>query len=121
MAAVEAPEDYRMKQQSLMKWKQGKDVEEIRLQDKVNNEQFTMDSYNQFSISVRGSLPEVYSTAQGRHCETLLAVTMPLPTEDNILLQHMQPAECLGDTSTYTAWMSEYVRETEDEDAMDFE
>jgi len=122
MAAVKDLEEYRMARQGSSKRKRGKDAEEIRLQDTVKDEQFAMDSYNRFSISVRGSSPQVY----GVLCQadivdefaTLLRVTMPQPSEDDFMIEHMQPAQHLGDASACTAWMLDYVGQTGDDDTM---
>ena len=46
---------------------------------------------------------------------------MPQPTEDNIMIQHMQPAQHLGDASACTDWMLDYVAQTGDDDTMDLD
>ena len=68
-----------------------------------------MEDYNRYSISVRGATPETYGILKEADIvmefATLLAVTMPLLTEEALELQHMQDLRQVDESSPSTAWM----------------
>lgn len=83
-----------------------------QLQEDVEQMQRAIDSYNRFSLSVRGSCKTVYgilTTADiADEFQTLLNVTMPPPRDQDDEIQHMRPCERLGVASEHNAWMSKY-------------
>lgn len=109
MSAVQRLREYRK-----MKTKKvGKDSVEVVLLKELEDRQVAMDAYNRFTISVRGASPEVYGVLKEANIveefATLLSVTMPSPTAQDTVIQHMRPLERLGDASAHTAWMSMYI------------
>lgn len=78
------------------------------LKKKVNDARLAIDSYNRYSISVRGISPDEYGilrTAKiAKEFATLLSIVLPPITEDHSTKRHMRPLECLSDRS----WMSHY-------------
>jgi hypothetical protein len=90
--------------------KRKKDVQEKRL---------AMDLYNRYSISVRGASANVYGILKtvdiAQEFDLLLSVTMPSPPDHEPMLQQMRPLERVGNTSAHTAWMSQYVADTDDD------
>jgi hypothetical protein len=85
-------------------------IEELK--GDVEAKRLAMDSYNRYLISARGSSPDVYGILNkadiAEQFATLLQIVMPMPTDQDSAIQHMQPLEHLGDTS-HTAWMKKYV------------
>jgi hypothetical protein len=83
----------------------------------VRDAQLAVDSYNRYSLSVRGASPEVYGILKTANIAdefaTLLKITTPSPGNQKAILQHMRPLQRLGNESNHTAWMSEYVAEEE--------
>ena len=47
---------------------------------------------------------------------TLVQITMPLPNNEDRVIQHMGPLKLLAVESSHTKWMSEYYLEEDDED-----
>ena len=93
---------------------------EDKLLKEVEDEQLKMDAYNRFTISVRGKSPDIYGVLNKANIveefATLLSVTLPSPTVQDIAIQHMRPLERLDDASAHTAWVSVYgVGDSEDE------
>jgi hypothetical protein len=90
--------------------KRKKDVQEKRL---------AMDLYNRYSISVRGASPDVYGILEAvdiaQEFDLLLSVTMPSPADHEPMIQQMRPLERVGNASAHTAWMSQYVADTDDD------
>jgi hypothetical protein len=79
----------------------------------IEDAQRAVDSYNRYSISVRGGSPEVYQILNMANITnefaTLLKFTMPPPGNQQATLQHMRPLERQKDASNHTVWMGEYV------------
>ena len=75
-----------------------------------------MDSYNRFTISVRGVSSDVYGILKKARISdqfaTLLKVVGPSPIDSSSLIQHMR---ALG--SAHTAWMREYMMPESENDA----
>jgi anti-sigma28 factor (negative regulator of flagellin synthesis) len=98
--------------------KKKEDAKLKRLKKAIGDAQLAVDSYNRYSISVRGASPEVYRVLKTAEIfeafETLLKITMPLSGNQEAALQHMRPLERLEDGSNFTAWMSEYVAPEEE-------
>ena len=82
-----------------------------------------MDTYNRYTIAVRGVSPDVYGILRmakiETEFETLLSTTKPPPTPQDIAIQHMRPLEQLGEGSGHNAWMSKYVARKSEEHSMD--
>lgn len=97
----------------LQKTGKKRDAEEVRLLKDVEVKQVAMDAYNRFTVSVRGTSPEVYGVLNAakiaNEFATLLRIIMPAPTGRDTIIQQMRPLEHLGDTSAHTNWMSVYV------------
>jgi hypothetical protein len=78
----------------------------------VKVKQQAMDSCNRYSIAVRGASSDVYGILQEARIvgefTTLLDITSSLSAQDEAL-QHMRPLEHLGNTSSHTDWMRNYV------------
>lgn len=95
------------------KRKAGKDHREVQLLGDIANRQVAMDTYNRFTICVRGASEEVYGVLKtaniAKAFATFLSTTMPPPTAQNTATQHMRPLDHLSDTSAHTAWMLLYV------------
>jgi len=84
-----------------------------KLKQKVAAARQLADSYNRYSISVRGASSDVYGILQTAKIvdqfDTLLKVTMPPPNDRDRNIQYMRPLERLSRESNHTSWMSEYV------------
>ncbi|KAK2465753.1 hypothetical protein APHAL10511_002297 [Amanita phalloides] len=85
------------------------------------NHQF--DSYNRYSISVRGASPDVYHILKEakitEEFAMLLRATTILSAElgyQEVMRQHMFPSKRLGKASNHTAWWSDYQAEIRDGD-----
>jgi hypothetical protein len=89
-----------------------KDPERTKLLDNVKTTRAAMDAYNQYTVNVRGASPTAYGSLKEANIvsqfATLIKVTMPSPTAQETILQHMRPLERLGEDSAYTAWMTDY-------------
>jgi hypothetical protein len=83
------------------------------LKMKLKERRLALDSYNRYSISVRGASPDVYGILREagivKEFATLLSITMPSPNNQDRTIQHMRPLDRLGVSSNHTPWMSEYV------------
>ncbi|KIM80231.1 hypothetical protein PILCRDRAFT_9777 [Piloderma croceum F 1598] len=119
LAAVEALEDYQ-------KWQPGKERTDPKLVEKqkeVKEAQLAMDTYNRYTIAVRGASADVYGILRTAKIETefatLLTTMMPSPTAQDETIQHMRPLERLGGESGHTTWMSRYVVGKSKEYSMD--
>ena len=116
IAAAEQLETYQKQPEK----KPEADVEGLK--KAVKETRLAMDSGNRYSISVRGSSPDVYNILREagivEEFAALLKITMPSPSNQDRTMQHMHPLERLGAASNHTAWMSEYVVDT---DGIDFE
>ena len=81
------------------------------LKKAVKEARLAVDSYNRYSISVRGISPDEYGilrTAKiAKEFATLLSIIMTSIAEDHSTKKHMRPLERLSDQS-HIAWMSEY-------------
>jgi hypothetical protein len=87
--------------------------EEIRkLQKDVKEKQQAMDSCNRYIISVRGASSNTYGILDeagiAEEFGTLLHITMPSPTPQDVSLQHMRPFESIGETFSHTDWMTDF-------------
>jgi hypothetical protein len=82
-----------------------------QLRAKVETKKQIMDSFNRFSIFVRGASPGTYGVLKTAKIERefakLLSVTSPSSMFQVAAIQHMRPLERLGN-NPYNAWMSEY-------------
>jgi len=83
--------------------------------DAVKDSRIAMDSFNKFSVSIRGSSASVYGILREAGIETqfedlIASITSP-PTDQDTAFQHMRPLGRLGRTSGYTAWMYTYAME----------
>ncbi|KAF8525579.1 hypothetical protein BU17DRAFT_74439 [Hysterangium stoloniferum] len=82
--------------------KKAKNAKETKETKRMQELHLAIDSYNRYSISVRGASPEVYQIIKKadivHEFATLLDITMPSPKR-------------LGVASSHTAWMTEYVVE----------
>ena len=120
-SAVKKLLDYRVQKEE--EKKKDKDTQEIELEKEVEDAQAKMDDCNRFAIFVRGSSSDVYGALREAKITDefarLLKVTMPPPTAQHTTMKFMRPLESLNETSDHTAWMSTYVGEGEEEDAMD--
>jgi hypothetical protein len=117
--ALDAVECYR-KQHPKVKHK---DVELVKLVKMAEQERQAMDGYNRYTIAVRGASASIYGILDKANVKTefaaLLGTTMPSPTIQDTMIQHMRPLERLGSRSDHTAWMSRYVVGDGNEDTMD--
>ena len=81
------------------------------LKKKVNDAQCAVDSYNRYSISVRGASPDVYNILSEANIveefATLLNIVMPESDAERTKM-HMRPLERLSEKSHHTDWMWEY-------------
>ena len=84
-----------------------------KLKKAANDARLAMDSYNRYSLSLRGVSQDVYGILHDAHIEkefaTLLSIIMPSPVDERSTRQHMRPLERLSAASSHTDWMSEYV------------
>ena len=103
--------------------KRQKDPKLVEKQNKVKEERAAMDAYNRYTIAVRGASASVYGILDKAKVQTefatLLAITMPSPTAQDEMIQHMRPLERLGRESGHNAWMSRYVVGESKEHLMD--
>jgi len=92
--------------------KQRRDPAKVILRKTVQDKWLAMNEYNRFTISIRGASSDVYGILKeaklNEQFATLLSLTMPPPTAQDIAIQHMMPLERLGKTSGHTAWMKDY-------------
>jgi hypothetical protein len=88
-------------------------------QGKINEIRQAMDSYNKYSVFIRGASPATYGILKTVGIEnafaTLLKTTMPLPSNEDDEIQHMLPLNRLASESGYTEWMMEYGGEKDDQ------
>jgi hypothetical protein len=81
------------------------------LKKKVSDARLAVDSYNRYSISVRGISPDVYGILRTakitKEFATLLSIITSSIAEDHSTKKHMRPLERLSDRS-HIAWMSDY-------------
>ena len=121
LVAVEALQDYKAQAEPPVKGV--KDPDLIQKQTEVKTALATMDTYNRYTIAVRGISPDVYGILREANIETefatLLSTTMPSPTPQDDAIQHMRPLERLGGGSGHNAWMSNYVARKSEEHSMD--
>ena len=93
--------------------KRKKDPKLVEKQNEVKEERVAMDAHNRYTIAIRGASASVYGILDKAKVKTefatLLAITMPSPTAQDEMTQHMRPLERLGRESDHTAWMSRYV------------
>ena len=86
------------------------------LMKEVNDARLAVDSYDQYSISVRGTSPDVYGILRTakitKEFATLLSIIMTSIAEDHNTKKHMRPLERLSDRS-HIAWMSDYGLSTD--------
>jgi hypothetical protein len=105
------------------KKKRQNDPERIKLLYDVKTTRAAMDAYNRYSINVRGASSTAYGSFKEANIvtqfATLIKVTMPSPTAQEAVLQHMRPLEHLGEGSAYTAWMTDYGEEKGATDSSD--
>jgi hypothetical protein len=82
----------------------------------VKAKQQAMDSCNRYSVAVRGASSDVYGILNEasivQEFTTLLPITSSSSAQDKAL-QHMRPLERLGNSSSYTHWMRDYVVSSE--------
>ena len=80
-----------------------------RLKKKVYDARLYADSYNRYSISVRGASPEVYGILHSanivREFRTLLNVVMPSSDAEKRTTMYMRPSERMSRGSSHTDWM----------------
>jgi len=119
LAAVKALRDYQAGQSV----KERTDPKLVKKQKEVKEARVTMDTYNRYTIAVRGVSADVYGILRKANIETefatLLSTTMPSPTPQDDTIQHMRPLERLGGGSGHNAWMSNYVARKSEEHSMD--
>jgi len=91
------------------------------LREEVKSARTKRDSYNRYSISVRGASPEVYGVLAKANIATefatLLRVTMPSSDDQNSTIQQMRSLERLGDNCANMAWMLQYTAEDDGEES----
>jgi hypothetical protein len=92
------------------KGKKGVDRNEAEKKNAVEQARQEMDSYNRYTIFVRGASSDTYGILKRADVEeafnTLLTVTMLPPATQGCMIQHMHPLERLGERSAHTAWMA---------------
>jgi hypothetical protein len=117
LAAVKVLEDY----QKLGKKRRGPKL--VEKQKRVKEERLAMDTYNRYTIAVRGASSNVYgilAKAQvEKEFETLPTTTIISPTAQDEAIQHMRHLERLGGGSGHTTWMSKCVVGQSEEHSMD--
>jgi hypothetical protein len=83
------------------------------LKDKVESCRRDMESWNRYSLCVRGASPEAYGILEEADItvafQSLLDIVFQAPTGQERLVQSMQLLARLGKTSGHTAWMADYV------------
>jgi len=103
--------------------KKPKDPKLVEKQRVVKEARLAMDTYNRYSIAVRGASADEYGILRKANVETafatLLSITMPSPAAQDRAIQRMRPLERLGRESGHTAWMSKYVVGESEEHSMD--
>ena len=81
------------------------------LEKKASDAQLAVDSYNRYSISVRGASPKVYKILGEakivKEFATLFSIVMPESDAERTRL-HMRPLEHLSKGSPHTDWMWKY-------------
>lgn len=121
LVAAEALRDYQAQAGQPVKGRT--DPKLVEKQKEVKEARVTMDTYNRYTIAVRGVSPDVYGILRKAKIETefatLLSTTMPSPTPQDDAIQHMRPLERLGGGSGHNAWMSNYVARKSEEHSMD--
>jgi hypothetical protein len=119
LVAAEAVRDYQVGQPV----KERTDPKLVKKQKEVKEARATMDTYNRYTIAVRGVSADVYGILRKANIETefatLLSTTMPLPTPQDDAIRHMRPLERLDGGSGHNAWMSNYVARKSEEHSMD--
>lgn len=92
--------------------KQRRDPAKVNLRKTVQDKWLAMNEYNRFTITIRGASSDEYGGLKEAKLKeqfaTLLSLTMPSPTAQDIAIQHTMPLERLGKTSAHTAWMKDY-------------
>jgi hypothetical protein len=87
-------------------------------QGEINTIRQEMDSFNRYSVFVRGGSSDTYAILKTAHIEkeflTLLGITMALPSNEDHEIQHMLPLNRLA--SGYAEWMLDYGGKTDDQD-----
>ena len=83
------------------------------LKEEADKTQLAIESCYRYSISVRGTSPDVYGILDkaniANEFKTLLDIIMPQPLdEEDSIRQHLRPLERLADDSPQTAWMWKY-------------
>ena len=93
---------------------------EKKLEEKMKSSRQAKDSYNRYSIAVRGASDDVYDILQTanivKEFDLLVKVGLPSPNDQAAVMQHMRPLESLGAESNHTAWMLEYTVDAESMD-----
>ncbi len=120
VSAVDRLRDYRTKHR-----RSRKDSREKKLMQHIKNARAEMDSYNRYSISVRGL--NVYGALTEANIvdefANLLKIIMPSPTAQENTMKYMRPLERLDETGAHNAWMSVHCMSSEgdeeEDDAMD--
>ena len=119
LTTVEALEDYQKEHPR----KKCRDRESVEKQDKVKEERLAMDTYNRYTIAVHGASSSIYGILSTAKVETefasLLATTMPSPTDQDETIQHMRLLRWLGSKSGHSAWMTRYLPTESEENLMD--
>jgi hypothetical protein len=112
ISAVQSLRQYETIVDALETEKQRRDPAKVTLMKTVQDKWLAMNEYNRFTISIRGASSDVYGILKEAKLKeqfaTLLSLTMPRPTAQDIATQHMMPLERLGKTSAHTAWMKDY-------------
>lgn len=107
--ALGALEKYR---KTAKKGKKGRKNRKKKLIDNVRTTRAAVDAYNRYTVNIRGASDTTYGSLKEANIvtqfATLIKVTMPSPTAQEAVLQHMRPLERLGEDSAYTAWMTDY-------------
>jgi hypothetical protein len=117
ISAQQCLQEHKSQQGETRKRKAGKDHKEVQLLGDIADTQVAMETYNRFTICVRGASEEVYGVLKTANVAqafaTFLSTTMPPPTAQDTATQHMRPLDHLSDASAHTAWMSVYVSGSE--------
>lgn len=99
--------------------KQRRDPAKATLRKAVQDTWLAMNDYNRYTIAIRGSSSDEYGILKNPQLNeqfaTLLSLTMPPPTAEDIAIRHMMPLERLGKTSAHTVWMKDYGGSREEE------
>jgi len=93
---------------------------EKKLEEQMKSSRQAKDSYNRYSIAVRGASDDVYKILQTakivKEFDVLVRFSMPSANDQTAAMKHMRPLESLGAESNHTAWMLEYTVDAESMD-----